>query len=113
MFGSAHQQAPEQAIEIIKGGDAFESRAGEKARPLMAFGMFEIEPISAETIIAHMAKPGLGGRLVGNFHSVRTKMGDLLRVGAGGLVIGSRSEEHTSQLQSLMRISYAVFCLKK
>src|SRR3546814_7287847 len=26
---------------------------------------------------------------------------------------GHRSEEHTSQLQSLMRISYAVFCLKK
>src|SRR3546814_3047962 len=29
----------------------------------------------------------------------------------GGL--SSRSEEHTSELQSLMRISYAVFCLKK
>src|SRR3546814_1369898 len=29
----------------------------------------------------------------------------------GGLL--SRSEEHTSELQSLMRISYAVFCLKK
>src|SRR3546814_5335459 len=29
-----------------------------------------------------------------------------------GLVL-SRSEEHTSELQSLMRISYAVFCLKK
>src|SRR3546814_4136721 len=28
-------------------------------------------------------------------------------------VYGSRSEEHTSELQSLMRISYAVFCLKK
>src|SRR3546814_19370737 len=27
--------------------------------------------------------------------------------------IGTRSEEHTSELQSLMRISYAVFCLKK
>src|SRR3546814_9476779 len=27
--------------------------------------------------------------------------------------IGYRSEEHTSELQSLMRISYAVFCLKK
>src|SRR3546814_4396953 len=27
--------------------------------------------------------------------------------------IASRSEEHTSELQSLMRISYAVFCLKK
>src|SRR3546814_9088736 len=28
-------------------------------------------------------------------------------------VLPSRSEEHTSELQSLMRISYAVFCLKK
>src|SRR3546814_9741819 len=31
----------------------------------------------------------------------------------GGKVVSSRSEEHTSELQSLMRISYAVFCLKK
>src|SRR3546814_4621068 len=30
----------------------------------------------------------------------------------GGLIT-ARSEEHTSELQSLMRISYAVFCLKK
>src|SRR3546814_7610087 len=30
-----------------------------------------------------------------------------------GLVLEVRSEEHTSELQSLMRISYAVFCLKK
>src|SRR3546814_7666456 len=28
-------------------------------------------------------------------------------------IFGQRSEEHTSELQSLMRISYAVFCLKK
>src|SRR3546814_4519418 len=28
-------------------------------------------------------------------------------------LVGVRSEEHTSELQSLMRISYAVFCLKK
>src|SRR3546814_3108283 len=28
-------------------------------------------------------------------------------------VVGVRSEEHTSELQSLMRISYAVFCLTK
>src|SRR3546814_8470628 len=32
------------------------------------------------------------------------------RRGAG---LSQRSEEHTSELQSLMRISYAVFCLKK
>src|SRR3546814_7125655 len=31
----------------------------------------------------------------------------------GGRADGRRSEEHTSELQSLMRISYAVFCLKK
>src|SRR3546814_6226100 len=30
-----------------------------------------------------------------------------------GVVVRRRSEEHTSELQSLMRISYAVFCLKK
>src|SRR3546814_8519621 len=29
------------------------------------------------------------------------------------MLVDSRSEEHTSELQSLMRISYAVFCLKK
>src|SRR3546814_4599480 len=31
----------------------------------------------------------------------------------GDHFISGRSEEHTSELQSLMRISYAVFCLKK
>src|SRR3546814_6208045 len=31
----------------------------------------------------------------------------------GGVWSQGRSEEHTSELQSLMRISYAVFCLKK
>src|SRR3546814_3194522 len=33
--------------------------------------------------------------------------------GRGFAVVANRSEEHTSELQSLMRISYAVFCLKK
>src|SRR3546814_5939685 len=32
--------------------------------------------------------------------------------GSGWIDQGQRSEEHTSELQSLMRISYAVFCLK-
>src|SRR3546814_7023670 len=38
-----------------------------------------------------------------------------LALGGGGRLLGpvQRSEEHTSELQSLMRISYAVFCLKK
>src|SRR3546814_3169606 len=35
------------------------------------------------------------------------------QVGHAHLIAKPRSEEHTSELQSLMRISYAVFCLKK
>src|SRR3546814_5313720 len=35
------------------------------------------------------------------------------QIGLVGLDRADRSEEHTSELQSLMRISYAVFCLKK
>src|SRR3546814_2610447 len=50
-----------------------------------------------------------GLRLAGNHRQaeglVADEAGDGLREG--------RSEEHTSELQSLMRISYAVFCLKK
>src|SRR3546814_4481055 len=52
---------------------------------------------------------------------VNTSIDDRYLGGLAGAVVGdrdavghvSRSEEHTSELQSLMRISYAVFCLKK
>src|SRR3546814_1161690 len=61
-------------------------------------------------------------------HNPRGSGGKLERRGDGGgrpyakrpdrhpvvlLRLGRRSEEHTSELQSLMRISYAVFCLTK
>src|SRR3546814_5427390 len=49
--------------------------------------------------------------------SITTKYPNLaLKPSQGGpwaSTCGCRSEEHTSELQSLMRISYAVFCLKK
>src|SRR3546814_9881921 len=38
---------------------------------------------------------------------------ETMRATTDGFAIAQRSEEHTSELQSLMRISYAVFCLKK
>src|SRR3546814_8436384 len=41
------------------------------------------------------------------------QLADLGSRGLVGAVLQLRSEEHTSELQSLMRISYAVFCLKK
>src|SRR3546814_8553594 len=39
--------------------------------------------------------------------------GTISNIGLSGGTVSGRSEEHTSELQSLMRISYAVFCLKK
>src|SRR3546814_10293919 len=48
----------------------------------------------------------------------RSQRGDrlmelVLAIAIGVMTSCGRSEEHTSELQSLMRISYAVFCLKK
>src|SRR3546814_4526453 len=45
--------------------------------------------------------------------AITKKFGSVLAVDELSLGIRDRSEEHTSELQSLMRISYAVFCLKK
>src|SRR3546814_1056851 len=50
------------------------------------------------------------GNLFRGTHEVRVADARSVVVFEGGDV---RSEEHTSELQSLMRISYAVFCLKK
>src|SRR3546814_9696272 len=46
-------------------------------------------------------------RIIGRVAIHVGKMRELLEIAV------NRSEEHTSELQSLMRISYAVFCLKK
>src|SRR3546814_2098760 len=56
--------------------------------------------------------PGTGNALdLPGGDSSRQWLGNLLIFGA--VLCEGRSEEHTSELQSLMRISYAVFCLKK
>src|SRR3546814_8619598 len=41
------------------------------------------------------------------------RWGDPSDIGGAAVFLASRSEEHTYELQSLMRISYAVFCLKQ
>src|SRR3546814_6946447 len=71
-----------------------------------------VEPSTALLIVGLLiALMNLGGRLIpddatGWLGFVR-KICKLV-----GLYASNRSEEHTSELQSLMRISYAVFCLK-
>src|SRR3546814_5583982 len=49
------------------------------------------------------------------FNTIYTNIEENSEFGSGlrRAIVASRSEEHTSELQSLMRISYAVFCLKK
>src|SRR3546814_9535738 len=56
----------------------------------------------------HRQRPRVGARDGGSDGAILAQLGARAR-DADGL----RSEEHTSVLQSLMRISYAVFCLKK
>src|SRR3546814_10566902 len=66
---------------------------------------------------------GVGNAVGGQHADVMAEPGEELRqlaqpagrngVGRWKVPGNERSEEHTSELQSLMRISYAVFCLKK
>src|SRR3546814_1822171 len=61
----------------------------------------------------------IGGGIGGLAGALFANWGNFVSPGLFGLaqsatiIIWVRSEEHTSELQSLMRISYAVFCLKK
>src|SRR3546814_3792170 len=58
--------------------------------------------------------PADGGRVVSVASHHPSEIIDLIGGDAShGFVSSRRSEEHTSELQSLMRNSYAVFCLKK
>src|SRR3546814_7035523 len=50
---------------------------------------------------------------VGKTEQQLKKEGREYKAGSFPFMANGRSEEHTSELQSLMRISYAVFCLKK
>src|SRR3546814_3539182 len=56
-----------------------------------------------------------GGRVAAQYRHVRkaTARASATRPAMTSAIRVPRSEEHTSELQSLMRISYAVFCLKK
>src|SRR3546814_2942196 len=65
---------------------------------------------SADSRTGENARRGSGDEARGVDRGGSARQG---RGGKGWLPLSQRSEEHTSELQSLMRISYAVFCLKK
>src|SRR3546814_4704675 len=63
-------------------------------------------PIAGETTALILSRRSDGMREASSTHSRSARRGSIS-------TRAHRSEEHTSELQSLMRISYAVFCLKK
>src|SRR3546814_8108755 len=68
------------------------------------------------TLFRSCSTPGRHARHWGRDHCGRAIRGADRHATAHRCAVGcdyARSEEHTSELQSLMRISYAVFCLKK
>src|SRR3546814_7377660 len=96
--------------------DAAEAeRAGLVSRVIPAADLVD-EAVKVATVIAAM--PPLA--VLANKEMVNAAFETNLTQGVqferrlfNGLFATQRSEEHTSELQSLMRISYAVFCLKK
>src|SRR3546814_8884699 len=73
------------------------------------FPVAEEEGLVRDHRLDHLADEGRPRVL----HQVANEPVDRAAVQAAGDRGEARSEEHTSELQSLMRISYAVFCLKK
>src|SRR3546814_3305486 len=92
--------APPGAIGRVRSRPAARAReaAARLARRNKTGMGFSLSPISVQGPGQHRLPP-------------RRDPIELLR--QGKIVRCERSEEHTSELQSLMRISYAVFCLKK
>src|SRR3546814_9378082 len=81
--------------------------------PVSGESVTPFQPISGEVVLPRMTQPASRSRAVTGASSSQGWSGLVVfeprRVGQPRV----RSEEHTSELQSLMRISYAVFCLKK
>src|SRR3546814_4371132 len=94
---------------MISVGGLSEYAAGNKAR-LVRFNKATGKQTEYALRIADLLKKGESKA------NVRLEPGDVIiiqQVRDTQGIFGLRSEEHTSELQSLMRISYAVFCLYK
>src|SRR3546814_2049391 len=96
----------------------FRSLAGDRAGQGVHLGVGQAGGVLAALRMVRQA--GAGGNQAPDDHvllqaaqAVAGAAHGSLGQHAGGLLERGRSEEHTSKLQSLMRISYAVFCLKK
>src|SRR3546814_3366890 len=85
-------------------------------REISLRGAYAYQRHDFDTAIELVAERDLGRLLTATYplRSYEDAIAHAASAGSRGAVkIAFRSEEHTSELQSLMRISYAVFCLKK
>src|SRR3546814_8011689 len=90
------------AIEAIVGDSS--SLIGWSAQRLLLYERFNVN------LLAVSRK---GERLDQRLGAIPLRLGNIVVLQGKQNELPERSEEHTSELQSLMRISYAVFCLKK
>src|SRR3546814_2812895 len=70
-----------------------------------------LRPVYVGTLQVQMIAEYRGPELTGKVLRIENKGASEIELTEA--MVAPRSEEHTSELQSLMRISYAVFCLKK
>src|SRR3546814_1365272 len=73
---------------------------------------FALDPLDVE-ILGVLVRSVIGIHRLAERLRGRLPVAIMVAIAVGARLALPRSEEHTSELQSLMRISYAVFCLKK
>src|SRR3546814_2479203 len=79
-------------------------------RAVLSAGPLGIMQACLDVVLPYVRDRKQFGKPIGSFQLIQAKVADMY------VALNSaraRSEEHPSELQSLMRISYAVFCLKK
>src|SRR3546814_10736791 len=84
-------------------------RSPTALRSLLPYGVRAADAAARRRHLPHLLRTPLRSDRVKNI-TMTTLQRQLARITSAE---STRSEEHTSELQSLMRISYAVFCLKK
>src|SRR3546814_3121122 len=98
-------------VPVIGLGDAVADPVAEIARGV---GTGVVDPVGKIGLVDVGGEAGLDLQLAADGLGGIARVGDLAGSEFGDeLADAFRSEEHTSELQSLLRISYAVFCLKK
>src|SRR3546814_6804720 len=107
--GALHAVVEHDVAERAGGGDAAGAGGDELLGPLV------VDLLAEVFLHPHAGATGAAAHVLG---AVALGLDQLDALQAADHVPGRhvdvvRSEEHTSELQSLMRISYAVFCLKK